>query len=816
MSDNSKDSEATGQSRKTVKNPVAPPGWRRLVDPGRWSLKERFVYFSGVLLLVGGFVLIAFFGLALNIGTANDIEKRLSSYEQWVNRELRQAGDALLNNLAHVASRDNVVRAMSSQDAEKLREAMGPYIDRLRLHTGVNMRPMRFHLPEGQLLYNTWEMRTDEVENEQAHKLLLAAQVENRGRQGVVLTPEGPRIEAAVPIVDGRQALGSVSASLSFSEIFASLDLPRDYGLALVLNPESAAVLGPNVKFENIGGYALFGAQGNIVREDIDFNDISTGKPVAHGLTRLLSIPLKDFMGQRVGCALLSIDVSEPLRLRNVRILQFSTLVVFGVALLWVMLYYNVKRIRDFLYRLKKIIIASHSNEFSERFEGNAVHCLDVLHCGNKRCPVYRDPALVCYLETGSEAISPRWRNTCVFLNKYGNCSNCPVYLMRHGDEIMEMRHVVNTMMRLWGRFLNHIGMLLTEVLRTGCTTMNQPSLDQVSEYLEEMARMTKFGHDLQGVYDQEEVFTQLDYIFTNHFGFRNFTILLVNNSDNRMDLVLDHGVKGHQEVMLNAELCRAKRGAEEVQSAGNPVLCPHFCVDPEKQVRCCIPMVMGGRVGAVFSMVAEREEWDIISHKLPLIRKYLDETAPVLSSLRLLQLTKDQALRDPLTKCHNRRFLDEYLSQYEYLTQRDGRTVGFLMADLDHFKMVNDEHGHQAGDMILKQIVEIIRNSIRRSDLLIRYGGEEFLILLLEIEPNGSEPVAEKIRNAVEAASLSIPSGDKIKKTISIGVAEFPSDVDVLYKAIKFADVALYAAKNGGRNRVLRFKPEMWTDVEY
>jgi diguanylate cyclase (GGDEF)-like protein len=169
------------------------------------------------------------------------------------------------------------------------------------------------------------------------------------------------------------------------------------------------------------------------------------------------------------------------------------------------------------------------------------------------------------------------------------------------------------------------------------------------------------------------------------------------------------------------------------------------------------------------------------------------------------------------MTGAYNRRFMDEYLAQTEVLSKREDKRLGFLMADLDHFKIVNDQYGHQSGDAILKQIVEIMRGNIRRSDLIVRYGGEEFLIILVDPTNDGdSEKVAEKIRKAVESHRFLLPNEDTLQKTISLGVSEFPEDASQLYQAIKFADVALYEAKKGGRNCSLRFKPHMWTEDTY
>jgi len=222
--------------------------------------------------------------------------------------------------------------------------------------------------------------------------------------------------------------------------------------------------------------------------------------------------------------------------------------------------------------------------------------------------------------------------------------------------------------------------------------------------------------------------------------------------------------------------------------------------------------MVMGGSVGVILSFMAPKKQLDTRKKQITLMRKYLDECAPILNSLRLLKLLKSQTLKDPLTQCYNRRFLEDYINQYEPLAKRNKSDIGLLMLDLDYFKIVNDEHGHQVGDQILKEVVDIIRKQIRESDLLVRFGGEEFLVILLEIQKEDfSESVAEKIRQSVESHNFKVSEGVNLNKTISIGVAMFPEDGDSIREVIKYADVALYQAKQNGRNNVVRFKPEMW-----
>ena len=133
-------------------------------------------------------------------------------------------------------------------------------------------------------------------------------------------------------------------------------------------------------------------------------------------------------------------------------------------------------------------------------------------------------------------------------------------------------------------------------------------------------------------------------------------------------------------------------------------------------------------------------------------------------------------------------------------------------MADMDYFKQVNDTYGHEAGDTVLKQLAVILRENTRASDLIIRYGGEEFLIVLRDTEADPAVATAEKIREAVEKHKIQL-AGVVIQKTISVGVAVYPNDSSTFWQVVKYADVALYKAKEAGRNRVLHFIPEMWDE---
>ncbi len=166
-------------------------------------------------------------------------------------------------------------------------------------------------------------------------------------------------------------------------------------------------------------------------------------------------------------------------------------------------------------------------------------------------------------------------------------------------------------------------------------------------------------------------------------------------------------------------------------------------------------------------------------------------------------QLQK-QALHDPLTKVYNRQFFDEMLDTEAKRCTRCASPIGLIFADVDHFKQINDTYGHQFGDVVLQQIVKVFADAIRNSDILARFGGEEFVILVNQPTERCLERLAEKIRGRVEAEPFLF--GDmRVPVTVSLGAAiSIPGrdDVDLPHRLIAAADASLYDAKRSGRNR--------------
>ncbi|MDD2368105.1 MAG: diguanylate cyclase [Sulfuricurvum sp.] len=205
-------------------------------------------------------------------------------------------------------------------------------------------------------------------------------------------------------------------------------------------------------------------------------------------------------------------------------------------------------------------------------------------------------------------------------------------------------------------------------------------------------------------------------------------------------------------------------------------------------------------RLYAIASTLEEKVE--ILSKDLKVHNDKVTEMGKKIATLEVELSQATQASReDFLTKLYNKRAIEEYLTIKEAEYERHGRTFSVAMLDLDHFKKVNDTYGHEAGDAVLLAFAKILKEEVRTSDIVGRYGGEEFLAILGDTDIAGAKVFCEKVRAHVEQAHF-MYQGERISVSVSIGVAErknFPS----LKALIGGADERLYSAKRKGRNRV-------------
>lgn len=191
----------------------------------------------------------------------------------------------------------------------------------------------------------------------------------------------------------------------------------------------------------------------------------------------------------------------------------------------------------------------------------------------------------------------------------------------------------------------------------------------------------------------------------------------------------------------------------------------------------------------------------------LNLMRVQADHFRRNLESLQSSQRTerryRDLAQTDALTGLYNRAWCNQVMSaQLAQCVQLD-QPVSLAMLDVDHFKQVNDRHGHPAGDVVLKSVADLLRGRFRSTDALARYGGEEFMVLMPATNVHQAQEVLDQVRQGLQDLTINLDSGETLRCTISIGVAQHQPG-QTLNELISLADQMLYRAKQSGRNRVM------------
>ncbi len=336
--------------------------------------------------------------------------------------------------------------------------------------------------------------------------------------------------------------------------------------------------------------------------------------------------------------------------------------------------------------------------------------------------------------------------------------------------------------------------------------------LESVEENMQILADINKFKKIIEEDSSVDEIYNRLIDIFENKFKLQNFKIYAIVNAKQKMKTIYQKGENCCNISMPN--LCRAYRTSKEVNAIKFPHICSEHTCDKLKYI--CIPFSTGGTFTGILSINMSNEEYEQKKYLIPYIESYLNETASIIEAKYTLSLMKESSLTDQLTGLYNRRYLEEILEKIAASTIREKSLLGVLMIDVDYFKKVNDTYGHDAGDKVLKELSAVLSSSVRDSDFVVRFGGEEFIIILQNIkDEEGIIKVAEKIRETFENTKINV-NGKVLQKTISIGVAIYPKHTGKIWEAIKFADLALYEAKHTGRNRVVVFNEKILEESDY
>jgi diguanylate cyclase (GGDEF)-like protein len=234
-------------------------------------------------------------------------------------------------------------------------------------------------------------------------------------------------------------------------------------------------------------------------------------------------------------------------------------------------------------------------------------------------------------------------------------------------------------------------------------------------------------------------------------------------------------------------------------------VHCQHFFgAAPDSYL--CLPLqAQGETLGMVTVECPTAEAAAMTEARESAVVSLAEMAAMAMAGLRLRHKLESQSIRDGMTGLFNRSFMEVALDRELQRAGRHEKPVAVMMVDVDHFKQLNDSFGHEAGDVVLREVAECLRTGVRAEDIVCRYGGEEFVIILPELGARWAMERAETLRQRVGELGVRLHGRPLREVTISIGVAIYPEHADSGEELLRHADRALYAAKHHGRNRVVQ-----------
>ncbi len=342
-------------------------------------------------------------------------------------------------------------------------------------------------------------------------------------------------------------------------------------------------------------------------------------------------------------------------------------------------------------------------------------------------------------------------------------------------------------------------------------------------EKVEELRTFWTLSRILSSTLNMEEVFRLALHLIGRSLQVDAYSLLLLDETSGRLVVRAAFGLPEERTHALALDLGEGISGL--VAAHGQPVLVPDVSADDRFVERSCFPghgaflcvplQIKRGPVIGVLN--AHKPEPQAFTRTdVEQFQAVANQVAVALENAQLYQRTKELSSRDELTGLFNRRYFFENLETEIQRARRYRRSFTILMLDLDQFKHYNDTHGHLCGDQVLRQVAELLLNNTRRADVVARFGGEEFVIMLPEIDRQAGTLVADKIRIKLSQYPFHgrerQPGGEL---TVTIGLAAYPFDSDNGLELVDVADRALYVGKRQGGNRVVQASDQTQTPLQ-
>ncbi|MBL1142710.1 MAG: diguanylate cyclase [Proteobacteria bacterium] len=364
------------------------------------------------------------------------------------------------------------------------------------------------------------------------------------------------------------------------------------------------------------------------------------------------------------------------------------------------------------------------------------------------------------------------------------------------------------------GEFAGFIGSSTDITERKKSEQQLQRSHTEMSQYNIEMRLINKLNSYLQVCRTMEETHPVILYYARELFPSCSGSLYLLNENKTIVESAVSWGENtGSQLPVITSDDCWSLRQGKThtVNDAEHGLVCKHLTATPEHGYTCVPIIAQGEMVGMLHLQFPKiehglsEEDYDrLIESRQRLVNMTADNLALALVSLKLREALEEQSIRDPLTKLYNRRYMEETIEREFSRCTRSKTELGILMLDIDHFKSYNDNYGHDAGDMVLVEFASLMRNKLRDSDIVCRFGGEEFMLIMPGAPLSILEQRAKQIRESLKELTFHYQGKALSNITTSIGIASFPYHGQNPKDLIKAADTALYQAKETGRDRAV------------
>lgn len=350
----------------------------------------------------------------------------------------------------------------------------------------------------------------------------------------------------------------------------------------------------------------------------------------------------------------------------------------------------------------------------------------------------------------------------------------------------------------------------LTSFVHNRSAIFSKDKLLTAKEIIEDITEIYNYKKTIETDLTKEDIFYRLIQVLKNKLKINSFYIFETDLiKDERKVIYSTKDIEPCCNITKGIKLgCRAERTNTIVSSENFPEICRIAkCKDDTNHI--CIPFLINEQKNIVIHIVCkDKESLQNTKYQIGIIKKYLEETKPILESKLLMDALREKNLVDGLTGLYNRKYLDEFIEKKLPFELQNGTKFAIMFLDIDYFKMINDTYGHDAGDAILQKLSDTMKTSISENEFIIRFGGEEFLIIMKNPTQESAQELATKINQEFSKLVFNY-NGQAFSKTVSIGYSFFPEDADQIWKCIKYADISLYEAKETGRNKIVRFKKE-------